>query len=79
MDLFQRKPMFLMSTSPGRSGGSNVMNAATSFFSACGANIVETFSLPSFNRTFDGRKGIIEPGLLKELEGKIAVFKEKTG
>jgi len=68
-----------MSTSPGRYGGGNVMNAATSFFPDCGADIVETFSLPSFNRTFDESKGIIEPELLKGLEEKIAVFKEKIG
>ena len=52
MDIFANKPMLLMSTSPGGFGGGNVMNLAKSFFPKCGANIIETFSLPSFNQNF---------------------------
>lgn len=52
MDIFANKPMLLMSTSPGGYGGGNVMAAAKGFFPKCGANIVETFSLPSFHKNF---------------------------
>ncbi|MDR2917107.1 MAG: NAD(P)H-dependent oxidoreductase [Tannerella sp.] len=79
LNIFRNKPMFLMSSSPGRRGGSDVMSAAKSRFPGCGADIMETFSLPSFNRTFEEDKGIIEPDLLKELEQKIVDFKEKIG
>jgi NAD(P)H-dependent FMN reductase len=52
LNIFANKPMLLMSTSPGGFGGGNVMNAAKSFFPKCGANIIETFSLPSFHQNF---------------------------
>lgn len=78
LNIFRNKPMLLMSSSPGRRGGSDVMSAAMSRFPGCGADIIETFSLPSFNRTFDEDKGVIEPDLLKELEEKIAIFKDKV-
>lgn len=77
MNIFGKKPMLLMSASPGRRGGASVMAAATAYFPFCGADIITTFSLPGFDSTFDAQKGIIEPRLLKELESKIAVFKEK--
>jgi chromate reductase len=54
MNIFANKPMLLMSTSPGGFGGGNVMAAAKSFFPKCGANIIESFSLPSFNQNFSG-------------------------
>ncbi len=75
MDIFAEKPMFLMSTSPGAYGGGNVMAAATSFFPKCGANILETFSLPSFNKNFgDGKITDIE--LAEVHKTKVESFKE---
>lgn len=77
LNIFREKPMLLMSTSPGGYGGGNVMNAAKSFFPSCGANIVESFSLPRFYKTFDEQKGIIDPELLEEFESKIINFKKE--
>lgn len=77
IDVFRKKPMLLMSASTGRLGGANVMNAAKEVFPRNGGNIIETFSLPSFDSTFDDNKGVIEPQLLSDLEKKIASFKEK--
>jgi NAD(P)H-dependent FMN reductase len=77
MNIFRHKPMFLMSTLPGRYGGGNVMHVATSFFPNCAADIIKTFSLPGFDRIFQENTGVVEPELPKEPEGKIAVFKEK--
>lgn len=51
--VFQGKPMFLMSTSPGGYGGGNVMKAASSFFPKCQAELVAQFSLPSFMQNFE--------------------------
>ncbi len=73
--LFQNKPMLLMSTSPGGFGGGNVMNAAKAFFPKCGANIIDTFSLPSFPKNFTETEGILDPILKAELETKITHFK----
>jgi NAD(P)H-dependent FMN reductase len=46
--VFQDKPMFLMSTSPGGYGGGNVMNTAKIFFPSFGADIKETFRFLNF-------------------------------
>lgn len=67
MDIFANKPMLLMSTSPGGFGGGNVMNLAKSFFPKCGANIIETFSLPSFNQNFINAEIINEELRLEHL------------
>lgn len=76
--VFQNKPMLLMSTSPGKSGGGNVMNTAKTFFPQFGTEIKETFSLPKFHENFDLESGIINPDLLKELNSKIENFKNKV-
>lgn len=77
MNIFKQKPMLLMSTSPGGFGGGNVMNIAKTFFPKYGANIIETFSLPSFNKNFDEQDGVINVDLKQELEAKIESFKIK--
>ncbi|HAO08335.1 MAG TPA: NADPH-dependent FMN reductase [Chryseobacterium sp.] len=73
--VFQDKPMFLMSTSPGGYGGGNVMNTAKTFFPNFGADIKETFSLPKFYENFDLESGVINPEMLKELNSKVENFK----
>jgi NAD(P)H-dependent FMN reductase len=74
MDIFASKPMLLMSTSPGGFGGGNVMNLAKAFFPKCGANIIETFSLPSFHQNFQ-KADIANEELKKEHASKVAAFK----
>lgn len=76
LNIFKKKPMFLMSTSPGGYGGGNVMNAAKSYFPECGADIIETFSLPRFQQNFDDAKGITDTTLNAEFEKKINFFKQ---
>ncbi|UII30552.1 NAD(P)H-dependent oxidoreductase [Fulvivirga ulvae] len=76
MNIFAGKPMLLMTTSPGGYGGGNVMNAAKPFFPKCGAEVIESFSLPSFRQNFENGQ-IINETLKKELEDKIAVFKSR--
>ncbi len=75
--VFQNKPMFLMSTSPGGYGGGNVMNTAKTFFPNFGADLRDTFSLPKFYENFDLESGIINPEMLKELKDKIENFKHQ--
>ena len=77
--VFQNKPMFLMSTSPGGFGGGNVMNTAKTFFPQFGADIIETFSLPKFYENFDLESGVIDPEMLKDLKLKIENFKNQIG
>jgi NAD(P)H-dependent FMN reductase len=75
--VFQNKPMFLMSTSPGGYGGGNVMNTAKTFFPNFGADIKDTFSLPKFYENFDLEIGVINPEMLKDLKDKIENFKNQ--
>lgn len=77
MNFFHNKPMMLMSTSPGGYGGGNVMKAAHSFFPKCGADVVTTFSLPSFYQNFTAGK-ISDEDLHNEHQEKIQFFKEKA-
>ncbi|WP_299779369.1 NAD(P)H-dependent oxidoreductase [uncultured Formosa sp.] len=49
---FQGKPMLLMATSPGPRGGLSVLEIAKDRFPRHEANIVGTFSLPSFYENF---------------------------
>jgi len=75
--VFQNKPMFLMTTSPGGFGGGNVMAEAQKFFPQFAADIKGTFSLPKFYENFDEENGIINPELLWELNSKINNFKKQ--
>lgn len=74
---FQSKPMLLMSTSPGGFGGGNVMNAAIVRLPKLGAEVLTTFSLPSFYENFDHEAGIVNPALLEIYLSKINEVKAK--
>jgi len=52
--VYQDKPVIMMATSPGQRGGASVLAAASSGAPFFGADLVGTFSLPSFQNTFDG-------------------------
>ena len=54
------------------------MALAQKNFPAFGAEIIESFSLPKFYENFDEENGVINPELLKELNDKIADFKQKV-
>ena len=65
--VFQEKTMLLMATSPGARGGSSVLDIAKNRFPRNGANVVATFSLPSFNDNFSKDNGIINEDLKNQL------------
>ncbi|WP_055437355.1 NADPH-dependent FMN reductase [Lacinutrix algicola] len=73
--LWQNKPMLLMATSPGGRGGQSVLEIAKDRFPRHDANVVATFSLPSFNDNFS-EKGIKDETLNKTLTQAINIFKE---
>lgn len=50
--VFQGKPMVLLSTSPGRRGGSRVLAAAVKSASSFAGNVKASLSVPSFNKNF---------------------------
>lgn len=79
MNVFEQKPMLLMSTSPGRNGGASVLNLAYNTFPWFGGNVVAKFSLPSFGHNFDAdRKVISDEQLDKELKEQVSLWLEAT-
>lgn len=53
MKVYQNKPIVMLSTSPGASGGSNVLATATSAAPHFGADLRAQLSVPSFQENFD--------------------------
>jgi len=76
INIFGDKPTLLMSTSPGGYGAGNAMNSGKILLPRCGAEIIETFSLPSFEQNFSEGK-VTNEALRTELEEKISTFKNK--
>ena len=74
---FGDKPMFLMSTAPGKMGGANVLGIAEKRFPFNGGNVLDTFSLPFFYENFSEEKGIADEAKLVELKEKIEKIKSK--
>lgn len=73
VNLFQNKPLFLLSTSPGGFGGGNSMQAALTRFPKHGATILAHFSLPSFNANFE--QGITNDELKASFEEQLDLVK----
>lgn len=55
--VFQGKPMVVTSTSPGPGGAASVLNTAVTSAGFFGADIVASFSIPSFHDAFDTEAG----------------------
>ena len=62
---FQEKPTLLLATSPGPRGGGSVLEIAKGRFPFQGAEVIGSFSLPSFYENFDVSNGIINEELKK--------------
>ncbi|UTW63601.1 NAD(P)H-dependent oxidoreductase [bacterium SCSIO 12741] len=75
MKLWRKKPMLLLSTSPGGRGGASVLATAKTLFPHAGANIIADFSLPSFHSNFS-KNGIQDEQLRGALEDKIRQFQQ---
>lgn len=69
---FNGKNLFLLATSPGARGGAMVLESGKNLFPFSGANIIATFSLPSFYQNFEMEKGITNEDLFQELKTIIA-------
>lgn len=61
--LWAGRPMFMLSTSPGRRGGASVLETASIRAGFMGAEVVATFSLPSFRHNFSAEEGIMDAEL----------------
>lgn len=74
MAIFANKPMLLLSTSTGAYAAGNAMGLAKAFFPRCSAQVIETFSLPTFQDNFHQGE-ILNPELKTALLEKIITFK----
>jgi len=54
--VFQNKPSVFLSTSPGPGGAANVLAAAVKSATHFGADLVASYSIPSFHKNFDSEK-----------------------
>ena len=72
--VFDNKPVFLMSTSPGPGGGATNLKYLIHSLPYQGARIAATYSLPSFQNNFN--EGEVIGNHLDELKESIGEFKE---
>ncbi|QBQ41134.1 NADPH-dependent FMN reductase [Sphingobacterium psychroaquaticum] len=68
---YKDKKVFIMATSQGRRGGQSVLDIATARMPYDGATVLETFSLPEFNKNFEDGKGVTDVLLRSQLEAKV--------
>jgi len=73
MEFLANKKMFVLSTSPGGYGGGNVMEIGLKYFGFAKAEIIETYSLPSFYDNFKEGK-IINPEIQEIVNQKVISF-----
>ncbi len=59
-DFLSDTKIFLMSTSPGKRGGISALEVVNKMLPRFGAEVVGTFSLPSFNHNFSATDGILD-------------------
>ncbi len=73
VNVFDNKKIFLLSTSPGVSGGQNAAKIAKATFNMMGGEVVDEFSLPHFFDNFEEGE-IIEFSLNQQLKAKMKQF-----
>ncbi len=61
--LWSGRPMFMLSTSPGKRGGAGVLEMASVRAGFMGGEVVSTYSLPSFRHNFSAEEGIMDAEL----------------
>lgn len=65
VNVYQGKPVVMLSTSPGRRGGAGTLEIALKTAPYFGADIRGSLSIPSFNENFDRDSGQLTNGELK--------------
>ncbi|MCL6265766.1 NADPH-dependent FMN reductase [Flagellimonas myxillae] len=74
-NFLENTKVLLMSTSPGRRGGIGALGVVEAMLPRFGAEVVATFSLPSFNHSFDDN-GVMEAEFGKALQAALTQFLE---
>lgn len=73
-DFLLHKKVLLMSTSRGKRGATSSLGIIKAILPRFGADVVATFSLPSFSHTFDEAKGITDTELSNEHKKALELF-----
>lgn len=73
-NLWQQKPMLLLSTSPGGRGGAGALDIANRLIGFANPNITGAFSLPSFHKNFNPEAGISDPELATTYQSLLQDF-----
>ncbi len=76
-DMFNHKPVLLLSTSPGPRGGVGSLQAGEDLITRFGAKVINRFSLPQFGKNFNETDGITEPGLNKQFMEVMRAVKQE--
>lgn len=76
-NIWNNKPVLLLSSSPGRLGGASALSIAQNSFPRMGANIIASFSLPEFNKNFEEGKGIVDPDIASSFLIELNKFQEE--
>jgi chromate reductase, NAD(P)H dehydrogenase (quinone) len=75
--VFHDKPMLLLSTSPGPSGGASVLAAATGSAPFFGGDVRASLAVPSFHENFDTERGTLKnEGLKTKLIEAVSLLQE---
>ena len=76
-EVFQHKPMLLLSTSPGAGGAASVLASAVASAPHFGARVAASLSIPSFHQNFDeAAQEIRNPQLRGALQAAAASLRE---
>ncbi|MES9836931.1 MAG: NAD(P)H-dependent oxidoreductase [Candidatus Thiodiazotropha sp.] len=57
--VYDKKPVVLLSASPGEKGGARVLSMASASMPFFGASVMATLSIPNFYQNFDVEKGVL--------------------
>lgn len=76
-DFIKGKRVLLMSASPGKRGAIGALEVAEKMLTRFGAEVVATFSLPSFHSNFDAQNGIVDESLQEQWRGALNEFTAK--
>jgi len=72
--VWENKPMFLLSTSPGGRGGKSVLDLASKSFKFMNKSSLISFSLPLFSKNFSETEGILDETLSIEFQNQLKEF-----
>ena len=77
--VFQDKPMIMLATSPGESGGASVLATAVNSAPYFAGNVVGSYSVPSFYDNYDFELGQISNSVIQsEIQVVVNKLPQKT-